>query len=68
MHYTVIAKICDKEALSLEDALQHDHWVAAMKSELEFILKNNTWKYMICSNEEKIQHQLGLQSQADSGW
>ena len=44
MHHAHIAEICDEEPLSLEDALAHDHWVEAMKSELESIYKKNTWE------------------------
>ena len=43
-HHALIAEICDEEPLSLKDALAHDHWVEAMKSELGSIYKNNTWE------------------------
>ena len=39
-----MTEICDEEPLSLKDALAHDHWVEAMKSELGSIYKNNTWE------------------------
>ena len=38
----LLLKIFDDVPLSLEDALEHDHWVEAMKSEIESIYKNNT--------------------------
>ena len=43
VHHALIAQICDEEPLSLADALAHDHWVKAMKSELESIYNNSTW-------------------------
>ena len=44
MHHALITEICDKEPLSLEDALAHDQRDEAMKSELESIYKNTTWE------------------------
>ena len=44
VHHALIAEICDKEPLSLKDALAHDHWIEPMKSELGSIYKNNTWE------------------------
>jgi hypothetical protein len=32
------------EPQSYEEASKHEHWLAAMKIELEALVKNNTWK------------------------
>ena len=43
VHHVFIVEISSVEPLSLGNALAHDHWVEAMKSNLEFVNNKNTW-------------------------
>ena len=41
---TLVAIACNEEPVSIHDALQDEHWMTAMQSEMDSIHKNGTWE------------------------
>ena len=53
VHHALIAEMYDEEPLSFKDALAHNHWVEAMKSEIGPSTRTALGSYVIYLKVEK---------------